>query len=424
MIPSALRRAQTVLHKSLPKSAPPPQRKATTKLRPHVKRVKKGFDTPTLHIDSSPKSEKPSEYFQRQKTLGKKSYTEVKAARHRARFGTFFRVRDVIKKRFGKSYDVETFGSIKYGAASPTSDMDLIVLDNERPLGFDPTNTERLPRIYHLGSVTRSYTKVFTINIYSLRQLAKALERGGFKNVQAIKASVPIVKFLDPFSGIRCDINVNDQAGYWNSLMIHQYTTLSPHLRPMLLQIKSWSRPLNLNSPSPTKGQQTSFSSYAFALMTIAFLQRRSLLPNLQADIDPDMKPHPFWNRKPVYLCDFRFNKPTAPLPKNDKTRAIALMKDWFRFWARFDPSTQMVDIKLGGILPRISQPLGQKTPAAAEEEIAGAESSLETLSDLFKPTNLVPKDDFYNVKRWENDPFCLADPFIRVKVGVDKYTL
>jgi len=52
----------------------------------------------------------------------------------------------------------------------------------------------------------------------------------------------------------------------------------------MLAFIKIWSRPLGLNTPSPQAGGgPASFSSYAFALMTIGFLQvRLSLLSLLQ----------------------------------------------------------------------------------------------------------------------------------------------
>jgi DNA polymerase sigma len=84
------------------------------------------------------------------------------------------------------------------------------------------------------------------------------------------------VKFQDKKTGIQCDINVNDQPGFWNSLMIQRYTTLCPHLRGLLIVLKRWAKPLGLNNPSPkifSKKQPVTFSSYALALMTIALLQ-------------------------------------------------------------------------------------------------------------------------------------------------------
>lgn len=96
---------------------------------------------------------------------------------------------------------------------------------------------------------------------------------GSMSHIQYSDSNWVIVKFRDPKSGIRCDLNVNHQPGYWNSIMIGRYATLSPHLPRLMLAIKRWSRPIGLNNPSPSKRLAITFSSYAFALMTIGFLQ-------------------------------------------------------------------------------------------------------------------------------------------------------
>ena len=80
-----------------------------------------------------------------------------------------------------------------------------------------------------------------------------------------------IVTFRDPKTGLHCDINVNERMGLFNSDLIKRYCQLSHILRPMLYEIKMWAKPLGLNNPSG--GGPRSFSSYAFALMTIGFLQ-------------------------------------------------------------------------------------------------------------------------------------------------------
>lgn len=132
--------------------------------------------------------------------------------------------------------------------------------------------------------------------------------------------------------------------------MLKNYTRLSPHLRRLLIAIKRWAKPLGLNSPSPKKGEELSFSSYTFALMTVGFLQvklcsafkssyaltygqSRGLLPNLQENLGPNVRAHPFWNRKPQVLCDLRFNSQTQliPMPGNDEISTIALFADWFK---------------------------------------------------------------------------------------------
>lgn len=81
-----------------------------------------------------------------------------------------------------------------------------------------------------------------------------------------------LVKFKDRTSGLDCDLNVNERLGIINSDMIKEYCDNSRVLRPLLFSIKEWAKPLQLNSPSGV-GIPASFSSYAFALMTITFLQ-------------------------------------------------------------------------------------------------------------------------------------------------------
>jgi DNA polymerase sigma len=86
------------------------------------------------------------------------------------------------------------------------------------------------------------------------------------------------VQFRDPATGLDCDINVNDRLGLINSSMIKDYCDAHPFVRPLLYSIKEWAKPLGLNSPSPPRGDPASFSSYAFALMTISFLQVRYII--------------------------------------------------------------------------------------------------------------------------------------------------
>jgi len=247
--------------------------------------------------------------------------------------------------------------------------------------------------------------------------LAGALREGGFTKATPIPAAVPIVKFKDPRTGIECDINVNDQPGYWNTLMLQRYTKLSPHMRGLLLAVKRWAKPLGFNSPSPMKpGEKVTFSSYAFALMTVGFLQSRGLLPNLQENFGPTVREHLFWNRKPQFLCDLRFNWTGAPIPANNQISTAELFADWFRFWAEFDPSRQMVDIRLGGIIARVP------SEVMPVEEV-GKESVAPHTPEQgpFKPTSCVYKQNLslYDAKTlaiWESQAICVVDPFILVR--------
>ncbi|KAJ4485383.1 hypothetical protein J3R30DRAFT_1348710 [Lentinula aciculospora] len=184
---------------------------------------------------------------------------------------------------YSSRYRVKVFGSTLYGVSTPSSDLDMVILDPNRPKG------------------QKSRKHVF-LAIYAMRNLAKSFRSAGFTQVVAIpKAKVPIVKFYDPVTGLYGDINANDRLGLFNSLMIKHYCDIQPILRPMLGFIKCWAKPLGLNKPGIQDGPPT-FSSYAFALMTIAFLQSIRLLPNLQ-DVDIEDPEQFFIHRyKPCHI--------------------------------------------------------------------------------------------------------------------------
>ena len=65
----------------------------------------------------------------------------------------------------------------------------------------------------------------------------------------------------------------------FNSRLINSYCNLHPLVRPLSVFIKFWAKQRGLNDPS---GTPTTFSSYTFILLVIAYLQHVDLLPNLQ----------------------------------------------------------------------------------------------------------------------------------------------
>lgn len=99
--------------------------------------------------------------------------------------------------------------------------------------------------------------------------------KAGFRNVIAITtASVPIVKFEDPATGLHVDLNCNEQLGLVNTILLNNYCAAWTPLRRMIFFLKKWAKSLGLNDPSGTAGP-SSFSSYCLALMTVGFLQVR-----------------------------------------------------------------------------------------------------------------------------------------------------
>jgi len=79
---------------------------------------------------------------------------------------------------------------------------------------------------------------------------------------------VPIVKFVDPYSKISCDINSGHVLGIHNSELIRCYTLIDERVRPFLYSLKAIVKKQNINDSS-----QSFLSSYAYVMMAIGFLQ-------------------------------------------------------------------------------------------------------------------------------------------------------
>ncbi|KAG2127988.1 hypothetical protein DEU56DRAFT_819796 [Suillus clintonianus] len=308
-------------------------------------------------------------------------------------------VRNIIQYKYGTRYDVQPYGSSVYMPMQDLSttgdgDLDLVVLDSKWPQGFSPEmDMEHLPLIYHT------------------RKLALTMRYAGFTDVEAIPwARVPIVKFTDPSSGLHIDINVNERLGLMNTDLIKTYCDVVPSLRYLVSAIKKWARPRALNQPSASGALQT-FNSYALVLMTIAWLQTRGLAPRLQVGFQPMgsnedllwMRPTNSSKRIP---CDTRYRKPTAwATPRMDAVDN--LVEEWFRFWAHFQFSRHVIDIKRGGVFPRIPHFEG----AAQSDHV-----SRRLRSELHNSWSAVLGPDVDSMSMLERYPISVVDPFIRSK--------
>ncbi|KAJ3756139.1 hypothetical protein EV360DRAFT_48491, partial [Lentinula raphanica] len=244
------------------------------------------------------------------------------------RLATLGRVQAMITKSYSIRYRVALFGSTLYGVSTPDSDLDMVILDPNRPTG---KQTQKL------------------LTTTNSSNLAKNFQRAGFRRIVAIpKAKVPIVKFYDPITNLNGDINPNERFGLYNSRMIKQYCNHQPLLRPMLAFIKSWAKPRGLNKPGISDGPPT-FSSYAFAVMTIAYLQVSpifcvcmmlavtkgsqsiNLVPNLQAIDESLIDPTLVFHRKnKACSTQFRYIRHGEWLPPAELSLQEALY-GWFK---------------------------------------------------------------------------------------------
>ncbi|KAL3381281.1 hypothetical protein AABB24_001420 [Solanum stoloniferum] len=113
-----------------------------------------------------------------------------------------------------------------------------------------------------------------------LLKLADMLQSGNLQNVQALtRARVPIVKLMDPETGISCDICVNNVLAVVNTKLLRDYAQIDVRLRQLAFIVKHWAKSRGVNET-----YQGTLSSYAYVLMCIHFLQQRrpAILPCLQ----------------------------------------------------------------------------------------------------------------------------------------------
>ncbi|CAF2495749.1 unnamed protein product [Rotaria sp. Silwood2] len=134
------------------------------------------------------------------------------------------------------------------------------------------------------------------------RALRKKIFAGG---CDLIRARVPILRFTDYATRLKCDVNINNITGIRNTDLLRFYAETDPRVAPLVLTLKSWAKFHNINDAS-----QKTLSSYSITLMCLFYLQaiaKPSVVPVWQALLP---------NR-------FDVNIPVANLKRNDEPKLI-----------------------------------------------------------------------------------------------------
>jgi poly(A) RNA polymerase GLD2 len=120
-----------------------------------------------------------------------------------------------------------------------------------------------------------------------------------------IRARVPILRFTDYATRLRCDVNINNVTGIRNTDLLRFYAETDERVAPLVLTIKTWAKFHNINDAS-----QKTLSSYSLTLMCLFYLQgiaKPSVVPVWQA-ILPDR---------------FDTDQPVSQLKRNDEPKLI-----------------------------------------------------------------------------------------------------
>ncbi|GJJ72056.1 hypothetical protein EMPS_04413 [Entomortierella parvispora] len=262
---------------------------------------------------------------------------------------------------------IEVFGSYASGLGSESSDADLCITSENFQKHGPYTN---------------------------MRTLANMLRRGGMARIQPISnARVPIVKFIDPYLKISCDINSGHVLGIHNSELIRCYTLIDDRVRPFLYSLKAIVKKQHINDSS-----QSFLSSYAYVMMAIGFLQAQDppVLPSLQAQPLEQMTilriqmNHEGRNGKDLIDCSFDREISRYENFGRANTKSVGqLLTEFFQFYSRqFDYQTMEVNVRLGGGF-RVRDDVKKQLSKGRAPQVGRGERKLVVMDPFIRDRNV-----------------------------------
>ncbi|RJU86889.1 MAG: hypothetical protein DWC02_03830 [Candidatus Poseidoniales archaeon] len=189
-----------------------------------------------------------------------------------------------------------------------------------------------------------------------IKRIGGMLRGQGMESVQILsRAKVPIVKFIDPRSGLNVDISINNTLALYNTKLLAQYAKVDKRVREIALCVKYWA--LHRNISDPPNG---TLSSYAWSILVINHLIQENVIPNLQESDDRTIVEID----KREY--DITINEDSKLENKSDKSIGD-LMYSFFQNYATFDWSNQIVSIRNGTTLSRDQKGWMNEEPTALD---------------------------------------------------------
>ena len=189
-----------------------------------------------------------------------------------------------------------------------------------------------------------------------VKRISGMLRGQGMEAVQALtRATVPIVKFSDPRSGMDVDISINNSLALYNTNLLKSYSKLDGRVRQLAVCIKHWALHRNLSD-----AREGTFSSYAWSILVINHLIREGVIPNLQSGED----------RTLVGIegkeYDLTINE-ESKLESPATTSLTELLYSFFQTYATWDWENQIVSIRNGNPLSRDEKGWMNEEPTALD---------------------------------------------------------
>ncbi|KAL7258812.1 hypothetical protein ACSBR1_004840 [Camellia fascicularis] len=160
------------------------------------------------------------------------------------------------------------------------------------------------------------------------------------------RARVPIVKLMDPITGISCDICINNLLAVVNTKLLRDYAKIDARLRQLAFIVKHWAKSRGVNET-----YRGTLSSYAYVLMCIHFLQQRkpAILPCLQG-----MEITYAVTVDNVECAYFDQVEKLSSFGSRNRESIAQLVWAFFNYWAYWhDYANDVISVRTGSILSK-----------------------------------------------------------------------
>ena len=190
----------------------------------------------------------------------------------------------------------------------------------------------------------------------TIKRIGGMLRGQGMEKVQTItRAKVPIVKFIDPRSGLNVDISINNSLALYNTKLLSSYAKMDKRVKDLAICVKHWA--LHRNVSDSVNG---TLSSYAWSILVINHLQEQGVIPNLQSGED----------RTIIEIDGNEFDitvNEDASLAQPSQQNIAELTMSFFRNFATKDWENEVISIRNGKSISRDEKGWMNENPTALE---------------------------------------------------------
>ena len=189
-----------------------------------------------------------------------------------------------------------------------------------------------------------------------IKRIGGMLRGQGMESVQTLTgAKVPIVKFIDPRSGLNVDISINNTLALHNTRLLASYSKLDKRVKELAICIKYWALHRDISdAPNGT------FSSYAWSILVINHLIHEKVIPNLQTGDDRTIIEI---EKREYYIT---INESLKPEKSNQKSLP-ELLHSFFMNYAMYDWNDKIVSIRNGEPISRDEKCWMNEEPSALD---------------------------------------------------------